>query len=93
VNGAEMMLAGMNHHEQSPEFTRYLCNPFKQKFKRTTGQKLKQQQYINKEDRCAYNKTKDKTKYNNDLDHKGPDNKLPDKQLSYSLIATAVTSN
>jgi hypothetical protein len=55
------MLAGMNHHEQSPEFTRYLCNPFKQKSKRTTGQKLKQQQYINKEDRCAYNKTKQNT--------------------------------
>jgi hypothetical protein len=34
-------LAGLKHHEQSPEFTRYLCNPFKQKSERTTGQKLK----------------------------------------------------
>jgi hypothetical protein len=41
VTGAEMVLAGVKHHEQSPEFTRYLCNPSKQKSERTTGQKLK----------------------------------------------------
>ena len=34
-------LARVKHREQSPEFTRYLCNPSKHKSERTTGQKLK----------------------------------------------------